>query len=164
MDVISRRTYYDWILEGIAFLGLICAFLPLFYYNQLGDKKLIPTHYNMYGEIDGWEGRESLFVLALVVLLIYTGLLFTEKFYKKFNYPIKIKDKNATHIYRTGIRLQRHLRALIMIFFAYLNISGLMVGLGKCSGASGFIIILFPICLLGLLIFFCIQMYAYREE
>ena len=162
MDTPLKRTCYDWVLEISAFLGLLGVFSPLCFYGRLSDKDLIPIHYNASGQIDGWGDRSDLLLLAFFTLLLYLGLFFGERFYKKFNYPVKIADHNAGLLYRLAVRLLRHLKLLLVAFFAYLNISSLMVGLGEGSGANGTVMILYLVCLFALLIFYYVKMFSLK--
>ncbi|GAB1359916.1 hypothetical protein MASR1M31_17060 [Porphyromonadaceae bacterium] len=129
----TKRTAYDWVIETISFLSLIGTCVPLFFYNKLGEGVPFPIHYNLHGKVDGWGDLKffSRFVLAAIVLYLY--LTFSERFFKRFLYPVKITEQNASIIYRIGIRLRRHLKLFVMLLFAYNSNTFLYMAL---SGAS----------------------------
>lgn len=121
-DVIpNRRTTYDWVIEIISFLGMIATCIPVFFYNKMGKDVSFPIHYNLQGKADGWGDRTFLFILILIAIALYVYLTFSEKFFKRFLYPVKIDEQNALSIYRIGILLRRHVKLFVMLIFAYMS-------------------------------------------
>lgn len=163
MNTPLRRTGYDWVLEILAFLGLLGVFFPLCFWGQLNSQHLIPIHYNLHGQVDGWGNRSDLLILALIALLLYLGLFFSEKFCKKFNYPVRVTDGNADTLYRLAVRMVRHLKFPVMFIFAYLNISSLRTALGEGPGISGGIMGALVVCLFIILIYFYARMMTCRD-
>lgn len=129
----TRRTAYDWVIETISFLSLITTCVPLFFYNKLAEGASFPIHFNLHGKADGWGGQKffSRFVLAAIVLYLY--LTFSERFFKRFLYPVKITEQYASIIYRIRIRLRRHLKLFIMLLFAYNSNTFLYMALSGVS-------------------------------
>ncbi|MDR1056481.1 MAG: DUF1648 domain-containing protein [Prevotellaceae bacterium] len=154
----QKRTTYDWILETVSVLALLWSFCPLLFYGRLDDETLIPIHYNLDGEIDGWGERYFLWIIPLIALVFYIGLSVFEKYYKRSNYPYKTTEKNANYLYRQRVQLSRHLKFFSILIFAYLNNSSYAIATGNGSGLSKFIMIFLMAGLFISLIFFYVRM------
>lgn len=125
----TRRTTYDWVIEIISFLSLIATCVPLFFYNRMNGNVSFPIHYNLYGKADGWGDRTFLLYFISAAIVLYVYLTFSERFYKRFLYPVKMNEQNASSIYRLGIRLRRHVKLFVMLIFAYMSNSFLYLAL-----------------------------------
>lgn len=64
------------------------------YYPQL--PATIPTHFNGAGQVDGWGGKNTLFMMpALGILLIYLPMTIMQRFPQIYNYMWAITEENA---------------------------------------------------------------------
>ena len=160
----QKRTIYDWVLEIISLLALLWSFFPLLFYDRLGNDVLIPIHYNLAGEIDGWGGRHFLWIIPLIALVFYIGLSLFEKFYKRANYPLKVTERNANYLYRQRVRLSRHLKVFSLLIFAYLNNSSYAIAVNKGSGLNKFVMIFLMGGLFLSLIIFYVKMNQGEES
>jgi hypothetical protein len=162
------RTIYDWALEGLSILFLTGTFYPLLFLGQFDDNSSIPVHFNIYGEIDRWGSPNALLHIPLLSLLFYCFLTFVERFYKKFNYPVKInteKTELANVIYRLGVRLMRHLKLLLIILFCYVSNSTFCVTIGKCNGINMVVFtVAWLIGIIFLLLFFSKKMIKVKNS
>ena len=154
----QKRSRYDWLLEIISLVALLWAFYPLFFYGRIGEDMLIPIHYNVAGEIDGWGGRHFLWIIPLIALVFYIGLSLFEKFYKRAGYTLKATEKNAQYLYRQRVRFSRHMKVLSLLVFACLNNSSYAIAIGKGSGLNRFVIILLMGGLLLSVLIFYVRM------
>lgn len=155
----TRKTTYDWVIEIVSFLSLIATCIPLFFYNRMGEGVFFPIHYNLYGKADGWGDRKFLFIFILIAFVLYIYLTFSEKFFKKFLYPVKINEQNASSIYRIGIRLRRHVKLFIMLIFAYMSNTFLYMALfGGVKQPCSLILTWLMGLLIGSIVFFYIKM------
>lgn len=116
----TRKERYDRILEILSGASFIWALYPLLYWNELADTA-IPIHFDIRGTADGWGGRSYLLILPIVAAVLFTGLSISEKYYKKFNYPVKVSDHNRNTLYRLGVRMMRHIKLEITVMFACIN-------------------------------------------
>lgn len=130
MNEITKRTKYDWTLEILSLLALIWAFVPVFFMNKLGESVLIPIHFNAAGHVDGWGETHFLWINALMSLGFYLLFLLSDRFYKIMNFPVKITPENADDLYRTGVRMMRHVKFLIILLIAYINNSSFALAMG----------------------------------
>lgn len=113
-------TTIDFTLEAIAILGIIslCS-LAVVSYSSLPD--IIPTHFNLKGQADDWGNKASIFILPGIGLLLFTGITIISKFPHIFNYPVKVTEENAFHLYTKSVRVMRILKALIVILFLFIE-------------------------------------------
>jgi hypothetical protein len=163
MENPQKRTVYDKILEIISLSGLVWCCYPLLFYNRLNGV-LIPIHYNLAGEIDGWGGRCFLWIIPLIALVFYVGLSIFERYYKRADYPFKMTEKNANHLYRQRLQLSRHLKVFSVLIFAYLNNSSYAIAIGKGTELNKFGVILLMLGLFLLLIIFYIKMGQHERK
>lgn len=97
---ILKRNTEDWILEILSFLGLLGCLYPLLFYGESEAGEVFPRHYNFRGEVDGWTDRSILWILPVISVSIYLILLVSERFYRKFTYPVRVNDDNKEQLYR----------------------------------------------------------------
>ena len=107
----------DWILEGMALLGLLTVFGTAIYnFPKLPDT--IPTHFNAAGQPDGYGNKSVFLMFPAISLLLYLLLSLISLIPHRFNYPVKITPQNALKQYTMGTRLIRYLKmSLILLFF-----------------------------------------------
>lgn len=163
MDNPLKKTCYDRVSEALSAISLVAVFIPLLFYNQLGEGNIIPVHYNSAGEIDAWGNRSSLWILPLLALLFYIGFSVLEKYYKRWNFPIKITVGNAASVYRAGVSLVRRLKLFFLLIFAYLNNSSLAVALGYDIRWNRYILTGFLFILLGTTAVYLIKILMHKE-
>ncbi|MFZ4549773.1 MAG: DUF1648 domain-containing protein, partial [Bacteroidales bacterium] len=109
-------TKIDLILEIVAFLFFLAIwFLPIAVYQNLPD--IIPTHYNLKGEIDDWGSKNTIFILPAIGLILYIGITVLNKYPNIFNYPSKITEENALQQYSKATRWMRIIKLIIVVLF-----------------------------------------------
>ncbi len=123
----------DWLLEILALLTLF-SFLGyvIYIYQQLPD--IIPTHFNAAGLADDYGGKNDIWMLPGVTVLLYFMLTLVNFIPHKFNYPTKITPQNAVRQYALATRLIRILKVVIMVMFFYIGYATVSVSYGKSSG------------------------------
>ncbi len=111
----------DYVLEGTSLwlLIAICAYAWLVY-NSLPET--IPTHFNIQGQVDGYGGKGSVFILPALAILMYTGLSILNRFPHIFNYPVAITSENALRQYTLATRLIRIIKTSVMVVFSLILI------------------------------------------
>ena len=111
---------FDLFLEGIALLFLLALFLfPVLNYSSLPD--VIPRHFNLRGEADGFGQKGMLWVLPGLGLCLYALLTLLNRKPHVFNYPVKITEENALQQYTMATRLIRLLKAFVLLLFSYIT-------------------------------------------
>lgn len=127
----TRRTPYDWGVEIMSILGLLGAFVPVLFYEKLDKEILIPIHYNMYGEVDGWGDSSNLIIQSLIALVLYLVFTVLERYYKKFNYVVPVTEQNADSLYRVGVQMMRHTKLVMLFLFAAVNNASFLTAIGN---------------------------------
>lgn len=119
-------TEVDWFL---LFLILINFGVSLYFWSKL--PQIVPTHWNIIGEVDGWGPKElNLFLLPVINLAVFFLMIFFPK--------IDPLRKN----YQKFIREYTGLRALFVIFFTFLYSAILYSSFNPSSGVFRFV---FPV-------------------
>ena len=124
---IESKTF-DYIIEaiGLAFV-VVLLIMPAYFYNQLPDQ--IPYHYNFHGQPNAYSGKDFIWLLPLVGLVLYVLLSFVSRYPHTFNYPVQITRENVYRVYRIGVRSMRIIKVAIIIIFAALNFRTIQIGL-----------------------------------
>lgn len=140
----------DYIIESLGIIALVCLVTaPIYFYNSLPDN--IPIHYNIHGQPDAYESKQTIWILPLIGLFLYIGMTLLNKIPHLFNYPTKVTSENAERLYRIGTRTVILLKVISTLIFAYLNFKTISIGLSHSTDlgflftpAIIFIIIVFP--------------------
>jgi len=164
MENYLKKTTYDKILEVVAIAALLVGFYPLLYYSSIDSNAVLPTHYNIIGEIDGWGNRSALWTMALIGLTFYIGLSVLQKYPQIYNYPCKVTEQNAHYLYRLGVQLIRQMKVLLVLIFSYANNSIYRVAIGKTIGPDGFVVSVFLLLMLSLLTIYIVKMMQYKSK
>lgn len=138
----------DLILEIVGAIGILFLIgTPSNYYDYLPD--IIPQHYNLQGEADGFGTKGFIWILPGLGLLLYFGLSILNKYPNIFNYPQKITPENARAQYKIATRLIRLLNTTIVWIFCYLSFSTIQSALGHQSGPGKYFTLVFLVLILG---------------
>ncbi|MEL6864853.1 MAG: DUF1648 domain-containing protein [Bacteroidota bacterium] len=105
------------ILTGIMLTALIA--IPLYFYDRLPD--LIPIHFNLFGEVDGYGSKQMIWLWPALGLAIYGGLGWMNKRPHNFNYLVPITDKNARVQYTISTQMTRTLRLILITLFVLIS-------------------------------------------
>lgn len=159
MNKLQNKTVFDWAIEISSFLCLIWAFYPLFFYERLDAEILIPTHYNLLGEVDGWGDRSFLWSLPPIAFVVYIILSILQRYPEIYNYPVKVTKENTESLHRLGVQLIRYIKFITILIFAYLNNCSFSSAIeGKNSGLNLYIIGTLTIGLFVVTLFSVIKM------
>jgi len=127
------RSPLENVTEVLAVLGIIVHALILFYYwSALPD--VIPTHFGISGEADGWGSKNTLFVLLVMSVFLYVMMTVLNFFPHIFNYTVEITEKNARAQYSNARSMLNIIKVEMVYLFAYLTWGTVQVALGNASG------------------------------
>jgi uncharacterized membrane protein len=101
------------IIGWIAIVGLWG--LVIINYPTLPE--VIPTHFNLSGDPDGFAKKVYILGLPLAASILFLGLTVLNRFPYLFNYPTLITTDNAVRQYKNATRLIRYLKLNIVIIF-----------------------------------------------
>ena len=141
---------FDYLLEAASWMGITSLWL-LFIFNYKELPQIIPTHYNLKGEVDNLGEKSTLIFLPIVASIIFIGLSIVSRFPHLMNYPTTITIENVRAQYQISTRLLRILKISIVIIFSLILYSTILHAnknshdLGKWFLPSVLILIFVPI-------------------
>jgi uncharacterized membrane protein len=115
-----KLTLFDKILEGFTFVTLLAFWVyTLLHYKKLPE--VIPTHFDVMGQPDGYGLKWTIFALPVASILFYLALIFLVNYPHKFNYAVPITKKNALVLYTISTQMIRVLKLMILLVFFVLE-------------------------------------------
>lgn len=159
MNIQNKLSLLDWIMEVLALAALILVIRPLFYLQDLGDT-LIPIHYNISGQADGWGASYHLWVLAAITLFLYILLSIVGRYYPhKINYPFEIASEDAPRAYKYGVRTMMFLKFFLTSIFAYIANASVAIAMGDATSLNHLVMVFLVCGMLATLIVFVIKLW-----
>ncbi|MEF9992492.1 MAG: DUF1648 domain-containing protein [Romboutsia sp.] len=150
MKVLYTKTQK--IIEFITALVIIFTILDIISsWSMIPDK--IPTHFNFYGEADGWGSKNSIIIMPIIEVIIYISLTLISQFPAIWNTPVKVTEDNYIEVYQDTRSLLCYTKLSVLIIFSYT----IIISARGIEISSWFI----PITLLltfGTIIYFVIKM------
>lgn len=129
----------EWKLPNTRFHKIMNLFsllllLGMFLYTAIKWPSLpqtIATHFNFMGEADGWGGKENIWLMPVMSLLLYLLLTATTYFPGIWNVPGPVTAYNKNWIYRNVKNLLVFSKFVILLNFSYILLyhTGKMYGL-----------------------------------
>lgn len=115
----------DYILEGLAWLGIILALAAVIvYYPALPVK--IPQHYGAGGQVDAWGGKGMVIMLPVISLVLYILMSMIRWFSPSSSGAKKVTPRQ----WRLSLDLIAWLKMITVWTFTYLVWMTLQIGLG----------------------------------
>lgn len=110
----------DIILEVVGWCALLAIWIfTLLNYSKLPD--IIPIHYNMAGEADGFGRKANILTLPLLATVLFIGMNVLVRFPHIFNYPTRITADNALRQYTNATRMMRYLNLTTTVLFGLIT-------------------------------------------
>lgn len=114
------KTRFHRLLTVLSLLALAFLVLyPAFCWNSMPD--IIPTHYNIKGEADGWGSKGSIWLLPIIGCLLYLLLTFVSHNPSIWNLPACTTAQNKKWVLLNMKNLILVLRLLVVVMFTFLN-------------------------------------------
>lgn len=109
-------TTLDKIMEILGWIFIIAIWsMTIISYNQLPD--VIPTHFNLKGEVNGYGEKWMIWLLASITTILFLVMTYLNKFPHRFNYLTVITKDNALRQYTIATRMIRFLKILMVAIF-----------------------------------------------
>lgn len=110
------------------FIELVAAVAVLFniavaIYGWFTLPDIIPTHFNIIGEVDGYGSRNSILFLPILSGLLYTLFSIFSNYSHIFNYAVKITDSNAYIQYKLAKTFLSIIKSELIILFGYIELA-----------------------------------------
>lgn len=121
----------------------------LHYFKQLPE--IIPTHFRMNGEADGFGTKWSIFGLPIIGTALYIVLSILSKYPNKMNYSVTITEDNTEKLYTIMTQMLHVMKICLVVVFFNLEYKTVQLALdfkdifGKWSLVLDFSLIFIPI-------------------
>jgi len=118
---------FGWVLIGLNFLIVLVAYLNL--------PDIIPIHFNLKGEADGYGDKSSIWLIPIISAVTYWGMtaILTKIKPWNYNYPIKVTEKNAETVYGMTKQMMVRLNLGFAILFMAVTLQILLNSNGRES-------------------------------
>lgn len=126
-------TSIELILEFIGIGAIFTTFVLLSKYWPVLPE-IVPTHFGISGEPDGWGGKASLFLLPVTGTFLYVCMWFLSKYPHIYNYPVTITEDNAPGQYLMGRKIINWMRTFVVVLFGCLEWISIQTALGNSPG------------------------------
>ena len=93
------NSIWYYIVEILSLLSVLGA-VVLYIIYWIKAPNIVPIHYNIYGEADGYGSKTVLVILPILSVLMYVGLTILKKYPHIFNFPITVTEQNALSLYK----------------------------------------------------------------
>jgi uncharacterized membrane protein len=154
---------FDYIIEAMSLL-FVTATIVAFILCWVMLPEIVPIHYNLAGEADGFGSKTENIVLPLMGVFTYVGLTVLNRYPHIFNYPVEVTEENASYLYRTAKRMIRSLKLLFCLLMFCLVVHQLFVVTNHhAERAMNILINIFIVSLIILPVYYNIR-YRWRKK
>lgn len=148
----------DWVLEILAFGGLLC-FLGFMIYHYANLPDTIPTHFNSEGKPDSYSKKATVWLFPAIAVVIYSILSLISRIPEKLNYPVKITQANARIQYILGLRMIRYLKLAMILMLFYIGYKSVMISLHHSNNiGTWFLPVYISVIFIPIIIYFILAL------
>ena len=152
----TTSSFTEALLKGLALLGLAsCFLLPALYYQDLPAE--IPRHFNIKGQADAYSGKEIIWAMPLLCLLLYAGITLMIRKAHLMNYPTGDGRPHSAQQQKGMKRFLLVLNSLTTLFFGYITWSMIRTALESQAGLGTFTVLLLVLVFLGTVAFYMMR-------
>lgn len=157
-----KMTFIEKLCNVLGILSFSSVILYIIYtWNTIPN--LIPGHYNASGEVTRWGGREELFILLAVGVLLWIGMTILERFPHVYNYK-NLTEANVEGQYINSRIMMNFLKNEIAILFPFIIWNDIRVARGFPSLMNTWTLVIIVIILTGTIAFFLVRSYRQKRE
>jgi len=154
-------TIADKIVEFVGWLLVILVWgLAIKSYSNLPNT--IPTHYNVLGQANAFDGEVNILILPIVATVLFIGLTIINKYPHIYNYPINITNDNALKQYTNATRLIRYLKLILVFIFCLISYQSIRNANGQTDGLGPWFLPLIILLIFVPLIYFIV--WSFRNK
>lgn len=158
-----KPTKKDIILDVLGILVLILFWIYIINsYPNLPN--IIPIHFNLNGEADGFGSKNFIFLTASIATILYIGLSILIKYPHTFNYAIEITHVNAETQYKNSINMIRILKLIIILIFFITEYYTVSKALNEKNIYDTLYLPFILILLFGTIIYFLIKSFSLNKK
>lgn len=134
-------------LEGYTLAAiLVMVTLTLVHWRAL--PATIPIHFGISGKPDGWGGKESIWVLPLLAVIVNVALSISSVFPAMQNLPFAV-DRSRPEVQQLLLQMATTMKVAVVMVLAILNWLMIEVARGRLPGLGPFLL---PVILAMILI------------
>ena len=138
----GKKTAFSKITNLISLLSVVGIVLyVIITWKNIPD--MIPGHYNIAGEIDKYSSKNSIWILIVVQILLFTMMSVLERFPNIWNTGVKITEENRERVYTNLRNMQTYLKMMIMIYFSYMTLQSIAGERLNSISVFAFLILIF---------------------
>lgn len=156
-------TTTDKVIEVLGYLALVSFWMmTIAAYSSLPDA--IPIHYNAMGEVDGYGGKGSIFILPVVGTLLFLIITAINESPESFNYNVTITPENAESQYRNATRMMRVVKLMVALIFIAIDYHTIRIATTSADGlGAAFLPIVLGLFVMVVL-YFVYQSYRLKQK
>lgn len=148
---------------GIVFLIHIAIVIYAYLmWPELSEK--IPSHFNFQGQVDGYAGKNSIWIIIFVGVFASMILLISTRFPQFFNFPFKFKLKQKTEAYEIMNNMMKNMAIIVTLLCSYIALGMIKIDLGDWTALSGPILYVLLGLILLLPLFTTTQLNKYKAN
>lgn len=153
---IARVTMLDRVLEMLSLVLATCIIVLTFvFYQDAPDQ--IPIHFNAAGQVDGWGGREDMFLIMGLGILCIGLCNYAAYNHKLVNLPIRLKPECLSQQLTLLGRLMRILALMLGGLFLTILFSMVAPQMGIDTEEWNYVPLIWVAVLIGLIIIYSIK-------
>ena len=117
-----RTTWKDILLTAVTAAILIGSFIYIgVMWKTLPDE--IPAHFNMQGDVIGYEDKRVLWTMPCIALLVFITIQVVKFFPQTWSVGVTVRKENLPIVMHLAKELIEVTALIITVFFCYLGIS-----------------------------------------
>ncbi len=121
-----------WLLEGLTLASILAMVgLTLVQWQDLPAR--IPMHFGISGKPDGWGGKDSIWILSLLAVVVNVILSIASVFPAMQNLPFDV-DRSRPEVQRVLFEMATTVTLAVTMVLAIVNWSMIEVGIGRLPG------------------------------
>lgn len=157
-----KMTLIEKLLNIVGILGLSGIILYIiFTWSSIPDQ--IPGHYNFAGEVTRWGGREEIFILLAISLLLWIVMTIMERFPELYQYS-NLTKATVKGQYINSRMLINVLKNEIAILFPFIIWNSIRVARGFPSYMNTWALIIIILILVVTITFFAVRSARLKKE
>ena len=153
---------FDKIIEFLGWILLSGSWFFTFYHFS-ALPAIIPIHYDVAGEADGFGSRNYIFTLPAISTILFIGLSILNNRPHLLNYPTEITTKNAPRLYQLASKMLRLLKLVLVIIFSIILIETIEYTKGHNKGLGIWFLPIMIVLISSPIIYYLIKSSKFSE-
>lgn len=149
------------LLDIVSIAALVIVMVKIFT-EWSGLPEIVPVHFNMAGEPDGYGSRFILLSMPAISLFMYITLSIVARFPHTFNFAWPITMENAEKQYRLAVDMLVWLKMELTVLFCFITWIMIQSAMGGSSGLGIWFLPVFIGAILGTTAIYLVA--AYRNK